>query len=104
MQIIPFLALGLGVDDMFLLTHSYASSSYSDGEDSNQRTSRVLRTTGLSVLITSLCNICAFFAAALIPIPALRVFSLQVNIFFHLFIFIINAYCNLCMYNLHATN
>lgn len=37
----------------------------------------LLKKTGLSVLLTSLCNMCAMFAAAIIPIPALRVFSLQ---------------------------
>ena len=36
-----------------------------------------MKKTGLSVLLTSLSNMCAMFAAALIPIPALRVFSLQ---------------------------
>lgn len=85
MQIIPFLALGLGVDDMFLLTHAYAKSPYDDRSKNGceGRTQAVLRTTGLSVLQTSLSNICAFFAASLIPIPALRVFSLQVNFIHH---------------------
>lgn len=81
MQIIPFLALGLGVDDMFLFTHAYAESPCDnrDSEACEGQTPAVLRTTGLSVLLTSLCNVCAFFAAALIPIPALRVFCLQVK-------------------------
>lgn len=42
-----------------------------------EQTGLVLKKTGLSVLMTSLCIMCTFFAAALIPIPALRVFSLQ---------------------------
>lgn len=37
----------------------------------------MLKRTGLSVLLTSLSIMCALFAAAIIPIPALRVFSLQ---------------------------
>lgn len=37
----------------------------------------MLKKSGLSVLVTSLCMMCAFFSAALIPIPALRVFALQ---------------------------
>lgn len=44
-----------------------------------EQTGMVLKRTGLSVLLTSLSSMCAFFAAAIIPIPALRVFSIQVS-------------------------
>jgi hypothetical protein len=44
-----------------------------------EQTGVVLKRTGLSILLTSLSNMFAFFAAAIIPIPALRVFSLQVS-------------------------
>lgn len=74
-QIIPFLALGLGVDDMFLIAHTYSETSrhvpYSD------LSGEVLKRTGVTVLLTSLTNMLAFFTAAIIPIPALRAFSLQ---------------------------
>ncbi|XP_067002180.1 protein patched [Anabrus simplex] len=84
-QIVPFLALGLGVDDMFLLTHTYAEQDGTNLQP-DEHTGVVLKRTGLSVLLTSLSNMCAFFAAAIIPIPALRVFSLQaaVLVFFNL--------------------
>ena len=39
----------------------------------------VLRRAGVSVLLTSLCNVMAFLSAAILPIPALRSFSLQVS-------------------------
>nr|CAD7459002.1 unnamed protein product [Timema tahoe] len=91
-QIVPFLALGLGVDDMFLIVHTYAeeeatsvlcphlwySKLYNYWFDLHQeQTGIVLKRTGLNVLLTALSNMCAFFAAAIIPVPALRVFSLQ---------------------------
>ncbi|KAK1801264.1 hypothetical protein P4O66_022958 [Electrophorus voltai] len=41
------------------------------------RTGECLKRTGASVALTSISNITAFFMAALIPIPALRAFSLQ---------------------------
>ncbi|XP_014243671.1 protein patched [Cimex lectularius] len=75
-EIVPFLALGLGVDDMFLLTHTYAEQA-GNNTPPEEQTGFLLKKTGLSVLLTSLSNMCAMFAAALIPIPALRVFSLQ---------------------------
>lgn len=75
-QIVPFLALGLGVQDMFLLTHAYVEQAEVSREE---RTGLVLKKSGLSVLLASLCNVMAFLAAALLPIPAFRVFCLQVR-------------------------
>uniref|UniRef100_A0A8C8S6Z9 SSD domain-containing protein n=1 Tax=Pelusios castaneus TaxID=367368 RepID=A0A8C8S6Z9_9SAUR len=70
-QVLPFLALGIGVDDMFLLAHAFSESSQ------HERTGECLKRTGTSVALTSLSNMIAFFMAALVPIPALRAFSLQ---------------------------
>nr|CAD7405278.1 unnamed protein product [Timema cristinae] len=76
-QIVPFLALGLGVDDMFLIVHTYAEEEATSVLCPHEQTGIVLKRTGLNVLLTALSNMCAFFAAAIIPVPALRVFSLQ---------------------------
>lgn len=105
-QVLPFLALGIGVDDMFLLAHSFteagsniplkvsfkspllfflSSCCLPPMADlclcfvSKERTGDCLRRTGTSVALTSLNNMIAFFMAALVPIPALRAFSLQVR-------------------------
>lgn len=78
-QIVPFLALGIGVHDMFLLTHTYAELSVNE-VPSGEQTGFVLKRTGLSVLLTGLSNVSTFFAAAIIPIPALRVFCFQAGI------------------------
>lgn len=45
------------------------------------RTGECLKRTGASVALTSISNVTAFFMAALIPIPALRAFSLQVSLY-----------------------
>ncbi|XP_050403061.1 protein patched homolog 1 isoform X2 [Patella vulgata] len=74
-QIIPFLALGLGVDDMFLIAHTYAE--HAKDIPFPYQTGECLKRTGVTVLLTSLSNMLAFFTAAIIPIPALRAFSLQ---------------------------
>uniref|UniRef100_H3DCR3 Patched 2 n=1 Tax=Tetraodon nigroviridis TaxID=99883 RepID=H3DCR3_TETNG len=77
-QVLPFLALGIGVDDMFLLAHSFRET----GSDIplEERMGNCLRRTGTSIALTSINNMTAFFMAAIVPIPALRVFSLQAAI------------------------
>ncbi|XP_058065596.1 protein patched [Anopheles bellator] len=70
-QVIPFLALGLGVDHIFVLTHAYSE------RDPTEQTAHVLKKAGLSVLCTGGTTAASFFAATLIPVPALRVFCLQ---------------------------
>lgn len=64
---------------MFLLTHTYVEQAGDVPRE--ERTGLVLKKSGLSVLLASLCNVMAFLAAALLPIPALRVFCLQVCLF-----------------------
>ncbi|XP_049539908.1 LOW QUALITY PROTEIN: protein patched [Anopheles darlingi] len=70
-QVIPFLALGLGVDHIFVLTHAYAA------RDPSEHTGHVLKKAGMGVLFAGATTAAAFFAATLIPVPALRVFCLQ---------------------------
>lgn len=77
-QVLPFLALGIGVDDMFLLAHSFTETA--SNIPLKERTGDCLRRTGTSVALTSVNNMIAFFMAALVPIPALRAFSLQAAI------------------------
>ncbi|XP_017327719.2 protein patched homolog 1 isoform X1 [Ictalurus punctatus] len=77
-QVLPFLALGIGVDDMFLLAHSFTETG--SNIPFKDRTGDCLRRTGTSVALTSINNMIAFFMAALVPIPALRAFSLQAAI------------------------
>ncbi|XP_004599000.2 protein patched homolog 2 isoform X1 [Ochotona princeps] len=77
-QVLPFLALGIGVDDIFLLAHAFAKAP--PGTPLQARTGECLQRTGTSVALTSINNMVAFFMAALVPIPALRAFSLQAAI------------------------
>ncbi|XP_072172750.1 protein patched homolog 1-like [Diadema setosum] len=77
-QVLPFLALGVGVDDMFLLAHT--STSIPSEIPLRHKTGEILRRAGVSVILTSVNNICAFLAAAIIPIPALRSLAFQLVI------------------------
>ncbi|KAK4807185.1 hypothetical protein QYF61_024305 [Mycteria americana] len=76
-QVLPFLALGVGVDDVFLLVHAFSETGQNKRIPFEDRTGECLKRTGASVALTSISNVTAFFMAALIPIPALRAFSLQ---------------------------
>lgn len=73
-QVVPFLALGLGVGHIFTLTHAYAESN------SGELTKDILKKAGPTVLFTGATTIVSFFAAVLIPVPALKVFCLQAAI------------------------
>ncbi|XP_038624067.1 protein patched homolog 1 isoform X3 [Tachyglossus aculeatus] len=76
-QVLPFLALGVGVDDVFLLAHAFSETGQNGRIAFEERTGECLKRTGASVALTSISNVTAFFMAALIPIPALRAVSLQ---------------------------
>jgi len=75
-QIVPFLALGLGVNSMFLLIHTFNQQTHLNIQYEDQ-VGAVLRKSGVSVLTTAICNVAAFLSAAVIPIPALRSFCFQ---------------------------
>lgn len=83
-QIVPFLTLGVGVDDMFLLVSSYRDTVR--GVAHNE-IGHLLKETGLSVLLTSVNNILAFSVGGILPVPALRSFCFQtaVLLFFNMF-------------------
>ncbi|VDM59797.1 unnamed protein product [Angiostrongylus costaricensis] len=73
-QIVPFLSLGLGIDDMFLLLHNYDEIIHTMRRN---EMGILLKETGMSVMVTSINNILAFCAGYVLPIPALRSFCSQ---------------------------
>uniref|UniRef100_A0A915DZN8 SSD domain-containing protein n=1 Tax=Ditylenchus dipsaci TaxID=166011 RepID=A0A915DZN8_9BILA len=76
-QIVPFLTLGLGIDDMFLILHNYDDILASANRN---EVAVLIKETGMSILITSINNILAFLTGTILPIPALRSFCAQVAI------------------------
>lgn len=76
-QIVPFLTLGIGVDNMFLLLHNY------HGVVENVKKNEIgmlMKETGMSVVMTSINNILSFLTGTILPIPALRSFCAQSSI------------------------
>ncbi|CAC5403267.1 unnamed protein product [Mytilus coruscus] len=70
----PFLVIGIGVDDMFILLSGLAQTSNID--DIETRIGKTMRTSGIAVTITSLTDVIAFCAGASPLFPAVKHFSL----------------------------
>ena len=95
LQVLPFLALGLGVDDMFLLLHTfdhidrYQKMAIRNREAIKRRSllwrrkepkyviGEMLSRAGPSVSMTSFSNFFAFLMGGLIPLPAVQTFCYQ---------------------------
>ena len=80
LQVLPFLALGLGVDDMFLLIQVLRDAPAFTHKSTAQLCAFVLENGGSSVTLTSTCNACGFFMGALIPLPAVTNFCLAAGL------------------------
>jgi patched 1 protein len=76
-QIVPFLTLGIGVDNMFLLLHNYPQVTSTTKKN---EIGVLMKETGMSILMTSVNNILSFLAGTILPIPALRSFCTQSSI------------------------
>ncbi|XP_018320591.1 protein patched [Agrilus planipennis] len=75
-HVLPFVTVGLAMREIFLLLST---------QKRNVSPSEVLQRSGPTILVTAISNAAAFIAAAIVPIPALRVFCMQcaVIVLFH---------------------
>jgi predicted RND superfamily exporter protein len=77
-NLVPFISLAIGVDDMFVIAHT--QSFFNGAKDTVQdRMRSTMMISGPSVLLTSFANAIAFFIASLTPIPAVQTFVLQMG-------------------------
>jgi len=75
-EVIPFLVLAVGVDNIFILVQNYQRDQRLEGESLEQQISRIVGRVGPSMLLTSSAESLAFVLGALTPMPAVKVFSL----------------------------
>lgn len=75
-HVLPFVTVGISMRDMFLMLSSQLKKL---------TLPEVLQRTGPSIIVAALVNSSAFLAAAILPVPALRVFCLQcaILVIFH---------------------
>ncbi|XP_033751243.1 patched domain-containing protein 3-like [Pecten maximus] len=72
--IMPFLILGIGVDDMYILMSSLADAPF--GASVEDRIAFTLQTSGVAITITSLTDFIAFMAGSLSVFKSVRNFCL----------------------------
>ncbi|RWS22853.1 hypothetical protein B4U80_06114, partial [Leptotrombidium deliense] len=77
LEVIPFLILAVGVDNIFILVQAFQRDLSDGDEEIEEKVARVLGKVGPSLLISSVAESTCFFLGALSSMPAVRVFALN---------------------------
>jgi len=75
-QVIPFIVLAVGVDNIFLIIRTYQQMDMKEDELVPDYIGRVLSKIGPSIFITTLAEITCFFIGSLSDMPVVRSFAL----------------------------
>ncbi|XP_060815205.1 NPC intracellular cholesterol transporter 1 isoform X3 [Bombus pascuorum] len=75
-EVIPFLVLAVGVDNIFILVQTHQRESRRPNESIPEHIGRILGQVGPSMLLTSVSESCCFFLGGLSDMPAVRAFAL----------------------------
>ncbi|XP_027702658.1 NPC intracellular cholesterol transporter 1 isoform X1 [Vombatus ursinus] len=75
-EVIPFLVLAVGVDNIFILVQTFQRDERFQGETLDKQLGRILGEVAPSMSLSSFSETVAFFLGALSTMPAVRTFSL----------------------------
>lgn len=75
-EVIPFLVLAVGVDNIFILVQTHQRDAKRPTETHAEHVGRILGRVGPSMLLTSVSESCCFFLGGLSGMPAVRAFAL----------------------------
>ncbi|XP_042239524.1 NPC intracellular cholesterol transporter 1-like [Homarus americanus] len=75
-EVIPFLVLAVGVDNIFILVEAYAGLDRTEEDTRPQLIGRAVGAVGPSMLLSSISQSCCFFLGALSDMPAVRAFAM----------------------------
>ena len=79
-EIIPFLVLAVGVDNIFILVQTYQREPRQEHESHAEHVGRVVGEVAPSMLLTSVSESTCFFLGALSDMPAVRAFALYAGV------------------------
>ena len=79
-SMLPFLMVGLGIDDMFVIMRVFRNLEELAEFDIETKIGLTLRHAGVAISITSLTDICAFAAGAITVFPALQAFCVACSL------------------------
>uniref|UniRef100_A0A672RUG7 Niemann-Pick C1 protein-like n=1 Tax=Sinocyclocheilus grahami TaxID=75366 RepID=A0A672RUG7_SINGR len=75
-EVIPFLVLAVGVDNIFIIVQTYQRDERMPEEELHRQIGRILGEVAPSMFLSSFSETVAFFLGALSSMPAVRTFSL----------------------------
>ncbi|XP_034559487.1 NPC intracellular cholesterol transporter 1 [Notolabrus celidotus] len=75
-EVIPFLVLAVGVDNIFIIVQTYQRDERMPQEELHQQIGRILGDVAPSMFLSSFSETVAFFLGALSNMPAVRTFSM----------------------------
>uniref|UniRef100_A0A669FCP2 Niemann-Pick disease, type C1 n=1 Tax=Oreochromis niloticus TaxID=8128 RepID=A0A669FCP2_ORENI len=75
-EVIPFLVLAVGVDNIFIIVQTYQRDERMPQEELHQQIGRILGDIAPSLFLSSFSETVAFFLGALSSMPAVRTFSM----------------------------
>ncbi|XP_032085519.1 NPC1-like intracellular cholesterol transporter 1 [Thamnophis elegans] len=76
-EVVPFLVLAVGADNIFIFVLGHQQSQPAPGETPEQHLGRTLGNVAPSMLLCSLSEVVCFFLGALTPMPAVQTFALS---------------------------